>query len=196
MKHLVFAFAALLLPRVAAATVVSLPSDDELVSKSSVIGLAEVTRLTTFRDDKGQIRTMAELHIQRGVRGANTGDFLVVTYPGGIWNGYRSEVAGTPDLEVGKTVFAYLSYSNGEFHPVGFRYGVLNVARGKDGQLRATRRVDGLTFVGPRGDAMEPRVVDNVRVEEMITDIASRMKRLKIDPRVTVRSPNAVQVRQ
>lgn len=193
MKHLPFLLVVLTVPSLARATVVSLPTDDELVAKADVIALADVTRVETFLDAKGFIRTFTELSVTRGIRGADAGEFLAVAYPGGTLGGATSRVSGTPELKVGDKIFAYLSLGkNGELHPVGFRYGVLNVTRSADGTLRASRNTEGLTFLGKQGDSVEPRTLDNVRLEELVKDVTVRMQRLRIPSRAV--APNATRV--
>src|SRR6185436_240395 len=103
---------------------------------------------------RGQVMTHAELKVERGVRGVSDGEFIAMDYPGGrLANGVVSHVPGAPELKIGDRVFTYLRpNAAGALVPIGLRFGVLAVHRGMDGQLRATRHLDGLTFVDKTGE--------------------------------------------
>ncbi len=175
----------LLTPRLAQATVMVAPSEDELVSGAQVIGMAVVQRLEVVVGKSGQVMTHAELKIERGVRGADDGDFVAMDYPGGqLANGVVSSVPGSPNLAVGDRVFAYLRPGRtGALLPIGLRFGVLEVHRGKDGRFRANRRLDGLTLVDKTGAAAPTTryTLHDVVVDKLVEDAQARMRKLRID---------------
>jgi hypothetical protein len=175
----------LLTPRLAQATVMVAPSEDELVSGAQVIGMAVVQRLEVVIAPSGQVMTHAELKIERGVRGADDGDFVSMDYPGGtLPNGLVSSVPGSPNLEVGDRIFAYLRPGRtGALLPIGLRFGVLDVHRGKDGRFRANRRLDGLTLVDKTGAATPTTryILHDVVVDRLVEDTQARMRKLRID---------------
>jgi hypothetical protein len=128
--------------------------------------------------------THAELKVERGVRGVSDGEFISMDYPGGrLDNGVVSTVPGSPQLKTGDRVFAYLRPNTaGALVPIGLRFGVLDVHRDMDGQLRATRHLDGLTFVDKTGEPAPNQrfVLRNMSIEDLIGDAQSRMLRLGI----------------
>jgi hypothetical protein len=176
--------AALLLPRLAHATTMVPPSDDEMVSGAQVIALAAVERLEVVISRSGQVMTHAELKIERGVRGVDDGTFISMEYPGGtLANGMKSTVPGAPQLKVGDRVFTYLRPGHsGALLPIGLRFGVLDVHKDLQGQLRASRRLDGLSFIDKLGkpEPTEKYHLQNVRLDALVDDIQARMRRLDI----------------
>jgi hypothetical protein len=199
-------FAAVLAaPLVARATTVLPPSDDELVARAAVIGLATVQRVDVAFNPYGQVMTHAELLIEQGIRGAGPGEFVVMEYPGGVLpNGLKSTVPGAPTVKVGDRVFVYLSAAPTDatrLRPIGLRYGVLNVVRDAKGQLRASRSVDGLSFVDHEQKPLADTIfeVRNVKVSSLVDDAQQRMRRLHIDAGAALgKSPaiNAVRVQK
>ncbi len=175
---------ALFAPRVASATTLVAPTDDELITRSQVIGMAVVRRLEVVVAPGGQVVTHAELQIEQGVRGADDGDFVSMSYPGGqLANGIKSSVAGAPVLAVGDRVFVYLRPNRaGSLLPVGLRFGVLDVHRGKDGRFRASRRLEGLSFLDKTGEAVAPERfrLNDVLIDKLTEDTQARMRRLGI----------------
>lgn len=184
-RSLLFTCLVSLLPGLASATTMVAPTDDEIVQKSEVIGMAVVRRLEVVVSPSGQIVTHAELQVERGVRGADDGAFVSMSYPGGqLPNGLKSSVAGAPVLAVGDRVFVYLHANKaGSMLPVGLRFGVLDVHRGKDGRFRASRRLEGLSFLDKSGEAIAPERfhLHDVLVDKLAEDTQARMRRLKID---------------
>lgn len=182
-----FLLPALLLfaPRLASATIMVPPSDDEMVASAQIIAMATVERIEVVIAPNGQVMTHAELKIEHGVRGPDDGTFVAMVYPGGVLpNGVKSTVPGAPELKVGDRVFTYLRTApSGSLIPIGLRYGVLDVHRGTDGQYRANRRLDGLSFIDKTGapSPTERYHLRNVRVDRLVDDIQARMRRLKID---------------
>ena len=172
-------------PRLAGATVMVAPTEDELVSGAQVIGMAVVQRLEVVVGQSGQVMTHAELKIERGVRGADDGDFVSMDYPGGrLANGVVASVPGAPNLKVGDRVFAYLRPGRtGALLPIGLRFGVLDVHRGKDGRFRANRRLEGLTLVDKTGAATPTTryTLNDVVVDKLVEDTQARMRKLRID---------------
>lgn len=191
------------LPCVAHATIVQPPSDDELVAGADVIALVTVERLELVISASRNVVTHAELRVERGVRGVADGDFIATEYSGGrLSNGISARVAGAPQLRVGNRLFVYLRAArNGALRPIGLRYGILNVQRHDDGVLRASRQVDGLSFVDKSGTAqpIERYTLLNVTVDSLIEDAQARMRRLHISAGRAlnnVRGPGAAAVRR
>jgi hypothetical protein len=115
------------------ATVVAVPSLDEMAVASSVIaevvvGEAQVTNA------KGRIVTLTKLHVVRAVKGAQAGDDLQVYQLGGTLDGKDAWISGAHRFVAGEhlVIFAMPSLHKGELGnntvvPYGIGFGVFQI---------------------------------------------------------------------
>ncbi len=154
----------------AGATVVVMPSLEEMAVTAEVIAHVKVGAPRSERDGKGRIITLTPMAVIEGVKGAKAGDALEVFQVGGAVDGATAWIAGAHHFREGEElVFVGVRHSRGpgSVVPYGVGFGLFAVERddfgirvvetmgdvmamekGKDGRLRqvtpTARRYDSL----------------------------------------------------
>lgn len=136
------ASAALALP--AAATVVVVPTLEEMTWRSDVVVHAIVVDQQVIEQVKGRVVTRTVLDVQDGIAGANPKDLLTVEQLGGNLGSRRAWIAGAHKFKVGdEVVFFGVRLQNvvGEsvVVPYGIGFGIFDVKDDVDGKHAVER---------------------------------------------------------
>ncbi len=139
--------ALLVLPSLARASAVVALDEAALVQRADTIAYGKIVATSGVRTKSGQIVTLAELQVYRGLRGVRDGETLTLAVPGGRVSGIVAEVSGAPRPEVGQLVFGFFETHGDERRPLALRLGFVEV-RAVSGELRVFRELEGLEVVG------------------------------------------------
>ncbi|OGQ11033.1 MAG: hypothetical protein A2138_04425 [Deltaproteobacteria bacterium RBG_16_71_12] len=125
--------AAALLPALpAGATVVVVPSLEEMAVAAEVIAHVKAGAPRVERDDKGRVVTLTPLSVVEGVKGAKAGDILEVFQLGGSLDGKGSWIVGAHRFVAGEElVFVGVRHTRGpgSVIPFGVGFGLFQVTR-------------------------------------------------------------------
>lgn len=160
---LVAAAAALAVP--AFATVVLVPTLEEMVWRSDVIIHAVVVDQQVVELVKGRVVTRTILEVDDGIAGANPKDLVVVEQMGGTFNGRVSWIAGAHRFKVNdEVVFFGVRISNfvgdAVVVPYGIGFGIFDVKDDVDGKHAVERGGDVAQLVRDKNgkSSMQPVV--------------------------------------
>lgn len=123
---------ALALAGSARATVVVMPTLEEMAVAAEIIAHVKVGAPRTERDGKGRIITITPLEVIEGVKGAKAGDALGVFQVGGSLEGRSSWIAGAHHFVEGEElVFVGVRHTRGpgSVIPYGIGFGLFAVTR-------------------------------------------------------------------
>jgi hypothetical protein len=124
----------------------------------------------------GNISTYVDLEVAENLKGS-AGKTLRIRVSGGEVGNVSQEVAGAPRFEVGQDVLLFLEASrDSELYLVrSLAAGKVDFERQPNGQTKAKRRLDGLTFVLQRPQGIiEQRPSENLgSAEELLVQIRS-----------------------
>lgn len=126
------ALAALLAAGSARATVVVVPSLEEMAAQAEVIAQVKVGAPRVELDAKGRVITLTPIAVVEGVKGAKAGDALEIFQVGGLKDGKGSWIAGAHRFEQGQElVFIGMRHARapGSVIPYGIGYGLFEVRR-------------------------------------------------------------------
>jgi hypothetical protein len=126
----------LLLAPLARATVVVVPTLEEMTHRSDVVIHAVVAEVTVIEEVPGRLVTKNTLLVKEAVRGAKAGDRLVVRQIGGALHGEVSWIAGQHHFTVGEEVIFFgmrPSVLKGEAVSYGIGFGLFRVEEDVDG---------------------------------------------------------------
>ena len=139
----------------ARATVVVVPTLEEMAVASDVIADARVLDQLVKKDELGRILTLTRVTVVDGLKGAKTGDTLEIFQLGGNLDGKNAWIVGAQHFQKGErfVIFAARHPSGGpaSIVPYGIGFGVFDV----------------VTDNGP---------VKNPRVQEVVGDVVSLSK--------------------
>lgn len=127
----------------------------ELVAKSDIIIVGQVTRVTVSTDAYSRTVSDAELHVRNTWKGsAQEGSSVVVRALGGTKGGDTLRVIGEPTFASASTVvlFGRRSPNGAYYRPVGMAQGVLRVRVRPDGGADAIPTTEGLALVAQTED--------------------------------------------
>jgi hypothetical protein len=128
---------ALALGTPAAATVVVVPTMEEMTHRSDVVVHAVVRDVVVEEPTPGRLITLTSLEVLDGLSGAKTGDVLTVYQVGGEKNGRVAWIAGAHRFVVGEelVVFAVRPAAlEGRIVPYGIGFSLFRVVDGIDGR--------------------------------------------------------------
>lgn len=114
------------------ATVVVVPSLEEMAAQSQVIAHVKVGAPRVDLDAKGRVITLTPLQVVEGVKGAKAGDALEVFQVGGMKDGKGTWIAGAHRFEEGQElVFLGMKHQRGPTSviPFGIGFGLFGVQR-------------------------------------------------------------------
>ena len=126
------ASAAALLAARADATVVVVPTLEEMAAQSQVIAHVKVGAPRVELDAKGRVITLTPLQVVEGVKGAKAGDALEVFQVGGMKDGKGTWIAGAHRFQEGQElVFLGMKHQRGpgSVIPFGIGFGLFGVER-------------------------------------------------------------------
>lgn len=164
-----------LLPAVAFATVVIERSLEEMAKVSPVVVRGTVGQVQARWDDQApnRIETWAEVQVLDGIKGAREGSMLLVKQPGGIIGNFGQHVSGVAQFTPGQDTLLFLEPAvdaPGAYLVVALAAGKVDFeASPKTGEVRAVRRLGGLGFARPAGEAPAVRRLDAAGVEDLGT---------------------------
>ncbi len=119
------------------ATVVVVPSLEELTHRSDVIVHAVVRDVVTMKDERGRLITETSLEVIDGVRGGKAGDVVPVHQVGGALGDQRAWIAGNHRFHVGEEVVffgVHLPKDPRVVVPYGIGFGIFAVTDDVDGR--------------------------------------------------------------
>lgn len=128
---------ALLAVAPAAATVVVVPTMEEMTHRSDVVVHCVVREVAVEEDKPGRLVTLTSLEVLDGIAGAKAGDLLTLFQVGGEKDGRVAWIAGAHHFVVGEelVVFAVQPPAlNGRIVPYGIGFSVFAVKDGVDGK--------------------------------------------------------------
>lgn len=128
----------------ASATVVSLPTDDEMVIGARAIIRAKVLSIGSALDPvQDRIFTYITLRVQEVIKGQITERRIVLKEEGGLAAGEGSLIYGTPRFTVGERVLLYLdTWADGSFRVHQMFMGKFNIIRDKKTGIQTIVRSD------------------------------------------------------
>lgn len=131
----------------AAATVVAVPTLEEMTWRSDVIVQGVVVDQQVIEQKKGRMVTRTVLEVDDGIAGANVKDLLVIEQLGGELDGRVAWIAGAHKFKVGdEVVFFGTRIQNivGEtvVVPYGIGFGIFDVKEDVDGKHAVERGGD------------------------------------------------------
>jgi hypothetical protein len=147
------------------ATVVVVPTMEEMTHRSDVVVHCVVREVVVEEDRPGRIVTLTSLEVLDGIAGAKTGDVLTLFQVGGEKDGRVAWISGAHHFVVGEelVVFAVQPPAlNGRIVPYGIGFSVFAVKDGVDGKhieeiggdvVQLQRTADGASKMS----AVEPR---------------------------------------
>jgi len=152
--------AALALP--AAATVVAIPSMEELTRRSDVVVQGVVRESKTIKDDKGRLITVTSLEVIDGIRGRKAGDIVQIHQLGGLLDGQQAWIAGAHKFVLNEEIVFFgvkLPKDPAVVVPYGIGFGIFRVLDDVDGRhvheigggdvSQVLRQPDGTTKMAP-----------------------------------------------
>lgn len=157
---------------------------EELTARSTVVVEAEVTQ-RQYRQQPGRLPvvTDTELRVVRYLRGNGPQDAVSLWQPGGVLDGMRYHVVGSPELEPGDRVLLFLKpkpgYGPGTYYLFALELGVYKISRGHDGVLWAVRPGHG---AGQQGAVqMLPQVTSSQSLPQALPlwQLVSRVRAVK-----------------
>ena len=136
----------------ARATVVVVPSLEELTHRSDVVIQAVVREVSTSLDERGRLITTNSLEVVDGLRGAKSGDVVDVQQLGGAYGERRAWIAGNHRFTVGEEVVFFgvrLPKDPAVVVPYGIGFGIFRVIDDVDGRHAVEVGSDGVVQVVP-----------------------------------------------
>lgn len=151
---------ALLVPAMAAATVVLQLSFEEMTRRAPVVVRGTVRQVQTRWSDQGaHIETWAELEVTERLKGA-VGPTVVVRTPGGTIGELTMHVSGAAKFVEGQDTLVFLepaADARNLFVVPAMAASKVDFEKSpKVGELRAFRHLDGLAFAAPAPAAVRP----------------------------------------
>ncbi|MEE8408964.1 MAG: hypothetical protein V3T05_05125 [Myxococcota bacterium] len=192
MRRCVIGFILLLLPAsVSAATIIAV-DEAELIARADTIVVASILRTKTVLNPGGVVVTHAWAQVYRGLRGATIGEILIIQVPGGPIGRYVAHTPGSPQLNPGDVIFAFLESSDskrGVHRPLGLSFGLLRVRKAADGSRRVFRETEGLVMMSPKGLSVNPadHAINDLPLEELVARVDRRLRELGVPPPGKVR---------
>lgn len=131
----------------ATAAVVAAVSWAELADEASLILIGDVTkRRSAWRD--GRIVTTVSVRSTQTLKGVARSEVQVEVL-GGIVDGIGQRVSGMAQFELGEQVALFLRPAGAAHRVIGLAQGKLRITKDKQGILRISRHLDGLTIKAP-----------------------------------------------
>lgn len=171
--------ATLLLPRLAAATIIVPLPEPELVARSGTIVVGTVIRTHPVASASGMVVTRADVQVTRALRGARVGAVVTVEVPGGaLPDGTAVAVSGAPKLRAGDMVFGFLERHGDAGRPLGLAFGLLAVRPVGAHDLRVFRNLDGLQLMPKDGAVASARTyaIDGERLDDFAARIEQHVR--------------------
>jgi hypothetical protein len=140
-----------LLAAPAAATTYRMVGDADLADQAPVIAEA---RVLSSADAAGpRPSTLAQIEIEKPLRGAAAGDRLAVRVPGGRRaDGMALKIWGAPELRPGERLLLFLAPNgDGTFHVLHLMLGAFHVEATADGKTLAVRDLSEAKEIGGAG---------------------------------------------
>ncbi|MDP2341680.1 MAG: hypothetical protein Q8O67_12045 [Deltaproteobacteria bacterium] len=131
----------------ASATVVLVPTLEEMTHRSDVIVHAVVRDQQVFEKRKGKIVTRTILEVVDGLSGAKAGELVTVEQIGGSLDGRQMWIAGAHRFKVGDEVVFFGSKINDYFVAYGIGFGIFDVKDDVDGKHAVERGGDVVQLV-------------------------------------------------
>lgn len=165
--------ASLCLSAVTWATTVQQLSTDEMIQKSAVVVRGTVLGVSSAM--KGSdIVTVYQLKVTEGLKGAQAGQQVELSVPGGVARGMRQVVAGAPTFEVGGDYVVFLwKGGNGAFQVIGLSQGMFAVRPDTSGVTMLVRPAVMETVVDKSG-----QVVRDQASSMKLDDLRARVQSL------------------
>jgi hypothetical protein len=138
MRALSFAAAlSVALSPAATATVVIVPTLEEMTHRSDVVIHAMVREVKTIRDEKGRLLTVTALEVQDGIAGAKQADIITVHQLGGRLGDEQAWIAGAHKFVKGEEIVFFgerLKADPSVVVPYGVGFGIFAVLDDVDGK--------------------------------------------------------------
>lgn len=152
-------FIFLSVPALATAAVVQVKSESDLIQRSDAVVMGTVVSVHAAVQPEGGVLTTAQVRVFRSLRGVAPGETIAVVIPGGkLKSGLTSMVAGAPRPEVGDWALLVLEKKAEVWTPCGLSLGWIELRGNAETGFVAYRELDGLSLVGPRGEAISSGV--------------------------------------
>ena len=168
-------------PGFAAAAVVHMNSEAELVQKSDAIVMGTIASLSAQALPRGGVITTAEVQVFRSLRGVSPGTTVSVLVPGGqLKNGLTSYVTGAPIPRVGDWVVLLLEAKGEHWTPRGLSLGWIQLKGSQSKGFIAYRDLAGISLIGSQGEhiSSEPYLIRAQALESLWADLSSRISGL------------------
>ncbi len=171
--------AALALAGSARATVVVMPTLEEMAVAAEIIAHVKVGAPRTERDGKGRIITITPLEVIEGVKGAKAGDALEVFQVGGSLEGRSSWIAGAHHFVEGEElVFVGVRHTRGpgSVIPYGIGFGLFTVTRDDFG-VRVVEAVGDVVAMERGKDGKMRQVTPTARSYDSLSAFLTLLRR-------------------
>jgi len=89
-----------------------------LTGRADSILIGEVTDITCYKEDEGNIYTQVILRVEQTIKGETQGE-VVIRVPGGEVDGLRLWVEDAPSFQLGERAVVFLEEGEGIFNVVG-----------------------------------------------------------------------------
>ncbi len=180
------------------ATVVIMPTMEEMTLKSDVVVQGVVRDVWAMKDERGRVITNTAVEVVDGLKGAKIGDIVTIQQLGGSFEGRESWIAGNHRFVVHEEVvfFAVHLPQNPEIVvPYGIGFGIFKVIEDVDGKHAHEIGSGDVTQVVrlPNGTT-EMRPVNARRYESV--DVFKRELRAILDGREPTFLPHKKALRQ
>ena len=176
-------FTVLWVPSIAAAAVVQIGSEAELIQKSDAIVMGTVASVSARAQPQGGVLTTAEIRVFRSLRGVSPGATISVVVPGGqLKNGMTSYVAGSPVPQVGEWVVLLLERKADLWTPQGLALGWIQLKGSEAKGFVAYRELNGISLIGSSGAhiASEPYRIRALDFESLWLNLKSALSSMPV----------------
>ena len=116
---------------------------EELTARADSILIGEVTDITCYQEDEGNIYTLVTLAVEQTIKG-ETGEEVVIRVAGGKVNGQVLWVEDAPSFQLGERVVVFLEEDDGGFGVVGWFQGKFSIDKNNmvSGNMSLTEFID------------------------------------------------------
>ena len=157
------AIALLLGASTAQAATVMMVSQVEMARRAQRIIHGKVESVRSFWRNN-RIVTEALVRVKEPIKGAETGQLLPVSWPGGTVGKLSATTSGMPDLKTGDEAVLYLEMVQGRNLPLGRNLGIYKVRFDQaTGRLLARRDISQLALMANPNTGLDPAAVPRIR---------------------------------
>lgn len=180
----------------ATASMIVAATESDLLMKSNAVMYGTVVNTGYVTTPSGWTFTHAEVYVEDGLLGAQTGETIFIEVPGGLMpNGSRLVISGAPQLVPGQRIVGFLERradqadvagtsaprqvspsSYGVFRPLGLANGILTVQSDAQGVLVAHRDLSGVMMLDPQDNGQARQISDQAQQDEPLDGLLQRLR--------------------